>query len=96
MRGVDAETARDIGSDITERGARAQAFGAIEMGREVAVAEIEPRLAVKTSERAERVEGLALETPAVGLIDDAGERIGDGVNVRRDVESERTPRRRRC
>src|ERR1700677_2729200 len=57
------------------------------MGRKVTVAEIEPGLAVVASQGFERVEALALEAPAVGLVDDAAQRIGDGIDIRRDVES---------
>ena len=68
--------------DLAQRVPRTQAFRAIQMSREVAVAEIEPGLAVIPSQRVERVEALALEAPAVRLIDDAGQRIGDGIDIR--------------
>ena len=70
-----------------KRAPECKPLGAIEMGREVAVAKIEPGLAVEPAERVERVEAFAFEAPAMLAIDDTGECIDDGVNVGRDVET---------
>ncbi len=56
------------------------------MRGEVAIAESEPRLAVKALERRQHVEGFALEAPSLCAIHRARERVGDGVDVGRDVQ----------
>ena len=66
--------------------ARAQALRAEEVGREVLVAEAEPRGHVVAGERVERRERLAFEAPALRGVRRAGERVGDGVEVGGDVQ----------
>src|ERR1700686_5181527 len=63
-----------------------QPLAPIQMRCEVAVAEVEPGFAVEPAQRVERVEALALETPSVGAIDDAGERVNHRVDIGRNVE----------
>ena len=57
------------------------------MRGEVAVAEAEPRLGAEVAHGLEAAEGLAREAPAPLDIEPAGERVGDRVEVGRDVES---------
>src|SRR6202041_2069443 len=56
------------------------------MSSEVAIAETEPRLAVEALERREHVERFAVEAPALRAIHRARERVGDGVDIGRDVQ----------
>src|ERR1700687_5928679 len=83
---LDRKCARDLRSDLTERRALMHPLGAIQMGREIAIAETEPRLAVKARECAEHVERFAFEAPSLRAIHYAGERVSDGIDIRRDVE----------
>src|ERR1700687_4118952 len=80
------EPLRDFGRDLAQARARIEALRAVKMGREVAIAKIEPGRTVKTRECAERVEGFALESPSVRAADHTRERINDRVDIRRDVE----------
>src|SRR5579863_2631440 len=57
------------------------------MGRDIAIAQIEPGLAEEAAERIEGMETLVREAPTVGAIHDAAERVDDRVNVGRDVQS---------
>ena len=66
---------------VGERRAGAQAAGAVEVGREVAITEPEPRVVVVALERVEARERLALETPTELAVGSAGERVGDGIEV---------------
>src|SRR5882762_10677268 len=62
-------------------------IGAVQMRREIAIAEAEPRLAVETRERRKHVERFVVEAPSLCAIHHAGERVGNGVDIRRDMES---------
>src|SRR6185503_10585555 len=57
-----------------------------EVGRQVFVAEREPRGYAVALERAEGGVGLAFETPTLGNVRRAGQRVGDRVEVGGDVE----------
>ena len=71
-----------------ERLAAAQRLGADEMDAEIEVAEPEPALAAELATRLERVPRLVRAAPAACLVQPAGERVEDRVEVRRDVEAE--------
>ena len=60
----DAEALRRVRRDVAQPLARAQPFGAIEMRREVAIAEIEPGLAVEAPKRVECVESSRRRGPS--------------------------------
>ena len=78
---------RVISAVTAESGAPARRrCGAEEVGREVLVAEPEPRGDVVAVERVERGERLALEAPALRGVRRAGERVGDRVEVGGDVQ----------
>src|SRR5258708_7112262 len=61
-------------------------IGGVQMGREVAITKTEPWLAVKTREARQYVERFAVEAPSLS-VHHAGERVGDRIDIRRDVES---------
>ena len=64
----------------------AHPLGAEQVRREIAIAKVEPGLAVEAGERAQRVEALALKAPSGRRIGGAGERVDDRVEVGRDVK----------
>ena len=78
----------EIGGDLREALAGAQPAGALDMGREILVAELEPGLAAERRQRLHEVPGLAGAAPAGLGIVEPGERVHDGVEVGRDVEAE--------
>jgi GT2 family glycosyltransferase len=78
---------RDVGGDRGERLAGAQPLGAVEVGREVPVADVEPGGYAVPLERAERGERLIREPPAGLRIVRTGEGIGDGVEVGTDAQA---------
>ena len=80
--------ARELARDARERPACLQSGRAPEVGREVAIAELEPGGLAQASQRAEAGEGLAGQTPATVGIRSARERVEDGVEIGRDVEPE--------
>ena len=66
----------------------AQRLCSHEMEPEITVAEREPVLAAERADRLERLPGLAAPPPAALLVREAGERVEDRVEIRRDVEAE--------
>ena len=86
----------DLRGHVRERGALIEAMGAIEVGREVTIAEAEPGRASARRERTDiavalqRVHGaprLTDEAPARLRVDRPGERVRDGVEVGADVKA---------
>ena len=73
--------------DVRQRHAVGHPLRAVQMGREVAVAESEPRVALVPIKRLHRRPRLAREAPTAFGIDRAGERVGDGVEVGADVQT---------
>ena len=63
-RRLNAERARDDLRGFGQRLALPQQRGAIHMRRQIAVANVEPRLSTQSPQRAERFEGIAGHTPA--------------------------------
>ena len=57
------------------------------MRREVAVPEVEPALGAQCGHRLEAVERLVDAAPAARDVERAAEGVGDGVEIRRDVEA---------
>ncbi len=88
QRRHEPERRRELTRDAGERLAVAQLLRADEVEPEVAVAELEPRVGPEAARLPERVPGLVLATPAALLVQAAGERVEDRVEVRRDVEAE--------
>ncbi len=71
----DPEPLAEIVGDRRQAFAAAQPAGALNMGGEIAVAELEPGLAAKRFERRHKGPGLAAPAPAGVAIVEAGERI---------------------
>ena len=86
-RELEPPTGRDLGGDLRERRALAPAGRAVEVGAEVAVAEVEPRGAAEPSERLHRLPRLAGQAPAPLGVDLAGERVGDRVEIGADRQA---------
>src|SRR5439155_19351875 len=59
----------------------------VEMRREIAIAQVEPRLGTQVAHRLEAAERLAREAPAAPRIEPARERIHHGVEVGGHVEA---------
>ncbi len=59
----------------------------MDVGGEVAVAEVEPIGAAEVGQALERVKCFSAKTPAFGRIHNPGEGVGDDVQVRRDFQS---------
>ncbi len=62
------EALRNFGGHLGQRGAIAQAFGAIQMGGEVAVAKLEPWLAVELAKGFQCAEAFTGTAPSVGAV----------------------------
>ena len=65
----------------------AEPLGAHEVRGKVAVAEAEPGVLASRGERVDHGPALVREPPAALLVVEAGQRVGDGVVVRPDLES---------
>jgi hypothetical protein len=77
---------RDLGRRLAERFPFAEKPGAVKVSGEIAVAEIEPGRLAEADHLAEGAKGLVAEAPASSFVDEAAQRIADGVEVGRDVE----------
>ena len=64
-----------------------QSLGAVEVRREVAVAQAEPRRAAEPAELVHDAPGLAGQSPPGHLVVERGERVGDRVEVRADRQA---------
>ena len=72
---------------VRERSAFGQHRGAVDVRGEVAIAKIEPVDPAEDGEPLERVKRLPAKAPAFRGVDDAGQRIGDDVEVRRNFQT---------
>src|SRR5205809_1020595 len=80
--------AGEHGGEARERPGGAEAGSAGGVGREVAVAEPEPGRESDPAQGGQAGEAVAREAAPATPRRDAGERVDDGVEVRRDVEPE--------
>ena len=78
------EAPGDLGGDDGLGRALGEPVGAVQVGREVPVAEREPVRAAQVGQGVARDPGLAGPAPAGGRVDQAGQRVGHGVEVRAD------------
>ncbi|TPW17472.1 MAG: hypothetical protein FD126_3639 [Elusimicrobia bacterium] len=78
-----ADRVRDLGETLS----RFEAFGPEEMGSEVPVPQVEPRLAAEGRHGGETAEGVVPDSPALRLVEKAGEGVGHGVEIRGDVKA---------
>ncbi len=86
--GADAEAAAKVGGDGGETLALPQPASALQMNRQVAIAEAEPVLAAERGQRLHERPGLVLPAPTELRIVEAGERVHQRVGVGRDVQAE--------
>src|SRR5205814_6196880 len=84
---LESYGARDPLGQHRQRLAAAQRLRPDEMEPEIAVAELEPGLAAEPLDRVEGVPGLLRAAPSALLVSQAGERVEQRVQVRRDVEA---------
>ena len=85
--GVDAQGERELGLDLGQPDASAHPLRAQEVGRDVPVAEAEPRLLPIALEHRSGRPGLVAHPPAGGVVGQAGQRVHDGVEVRADEQA---------
>ena len=86
--GTDAEAAAEVGGDGGKSLALPQPTGALDMNRQVAIAEAEPVLAAERRERLHERPGLVLPAPSELRVVEAGQRVHQRVGVRRDMQAE--------
>ena len=83
------QAAGNRGGDFGQGLALSQLLGAEQVGRQVGVAQTEPGLGVVALQRFETAEAFVRQPPAFGLIDGIGQRIGDGIEIRRHAQAEK-------
>src|ERR1043166_1174800 len=82
----EAEPAAEIAGDVRERLARRAPARALDMGGEVAVAELEPSLAAERRQRRHEGPSFLAPPPALLRIAHAGERVHERVEIGRNSE----------
>ena len=82
----DSQRCRLPGTDAGQRLARVQAARAVDVRREIAVAELEPGRPAERAQRVHEGPGLARAAPAGLLVDHARQRVEHGVDIGRDVQ----------
>jgi len=82
-----AEGVTDGIGDLRESFAMGKHFGAVNVGGEIAVAEIEPSLAAIGAEPLEEMKRFAAHSPAFGGINHPGKRVGDDIEVGRNFQA---------
>ena len=82
----DPEAPAEIIGDLRQALAGGEPPRALDMGREIAVAEVEPGLAAEASQRLHKGPGLVAPAPAELRIVEAGEGVEQGVDIGRDRE----------
>src|SRR5580704_14019303 len=85
--GTDAETPADVGGHLGQSLPQAQATGALDMEREITIAEPKPVLAAERADAVHERPGLVPPTPAGDGIVDISENIGQRVDIWRDAQS---------
>ena len=84
----DAELPDQMRRDAGQRLAGPEAMGAVDMGREIAVAEVEPRRSAQGRHGLHEAPRLVAPAPSGLRIDDAAKRIERGIDVGRDGEAQ--------
>ncbi len=85
--GFYAEGVTDGIGDLRESFAMGKHFGAVNVGGEIAIAEIEPSFAAIGAEPLEEMKSFTAHAPAFGGIDDSGERVRNDVEVGRNFQT---------
>ena len=75
----------EVGRDLTQRASGAEPLGAPHVRRQVAVADLEPRLLAQLGQLAERRQRVAAHAPAEFALE-SGKGVDDRVDVGRDVQ----------
>src|SRR5262249_23379048 len=83
----DSERRSHAFGDLRKWAPLPQLLSAKNMSRQVAVAKVKPAFGLRVAEELfEAVESVAGQTPTVFGVDHPGQRVGDNVQVRRDVQ----------
>ena len=85
--GFDAESVTDRIGSLGESFALGEQIGAVNVGGEIAIAEIEPGFTAVDAESFEEMKGFAAYAPAGRGIHDPGERVGDDIEVGRNFQA---------
>src|SRR5260370_18737148 len=85
--GTDAEAPANVGGPLGQCLPQAQATGALDMQREIAIAEPKPVLAAERADALHEGPRLVTPAPAGGEIVDARESVGQRVDIGRDAQS---------
>ncbi|MNZ57135.1 hypothetical protein D3C78_751050 [compost metagenome] len=84
----DAKFSCQSGGDLAERLAGRQPPGALDVHRQIGIAEPKPGLAAELAERLHETPGFVATTPAVFLVDQVGEGVDQGVDIGRYLQPE--------
>jgi hypothetical protein len=82
-----AEGVTDGIGDLRESFAMGKHLGAVNVGSEITIAEIEPSFAAISAEPLEEMKSFTAHAPAFGGINHTGQRIGDDIEVGRDFQT---------
>src|SRR6516165_6409508 len=85
--GTDAEAATNVGGHLGQCLPQAQATGALDMQREIAIAEPKPVLTAERANAIHKRPRLVAPAPAGGGIVDARKNVGQRVDIGRDAQS---------
>src|SRR6266566_9589429 len=85
--GTDAEAPANVGGHLGQCLPQAQATGALNMQREIAIAEPKPFLPAERADAIHARPRLVTPAPASGEIIDARESVGQRVDIGRDAKS---------
>ncbi len=81
------ERGRDLGCHFRKRRALTQALGAIQVRGQIHIAELKPGVGAQPPQRFQTSEAVAANAPAVLRIRQTGQRVGDRIEIGRDVQS---------
>ncbi len=87
QRGTKLERVRDLGRHFRERRAVSQALRAIEVSRKIQITQLKPGVPAQSSQRFQASEGVAAKSPTMLRIRETSQRISDGIEIGRDVET---------
>src|SRR5580700_7314455 len=85
--GTNFERGSDLRRGLSETGALTQTLGPIQVSGQIQIAELKPDVGAYPSKRLQTSEAVAANAPTVLRVRQTGQRIGDGIEVGRDVKT---------